>query len=170
MNPKPSIWKQIFWTKNLNPICLVPCKMAIRKLNFIYVLNFYLSPPETTFFYKTLIDAIVHYSILQLPQYKATYKIRYWNLVHTGPSEYTMFFLSLLNLLIVVSGVIAAHKDHKVLPLFSVWQKSQEGRVCVSVVVRNLCLPKQESLGSKSQRHEVENTFWREKTKVMLKQ
>lgn len=94
--------------------------MAINKLNFIYVLNFYLSPPETTFFYKTLLDAIVHYSIIQLPLYKATYKIRYKNLVHTGPSEHTMFFLSLLYLLMVVSGVIAIHKDHKVLSLLSV--------------------------------------------------
>lgn len=45
--------------------------MAIAKLNFIYVLNFYLSPPEITFSYKTLVDATVHHSIIKLPLYKA---------------------------------------------------------------------------------------------------
>lgn len=69
----------------------------------------------------------------------------------------------------VVSGVTATHKDHKALPFLLVRLISKKGKACVLVVVRNLCLPSQQSLGSESQRHETINAFGRRKPTVKLK-
>ena len=74
------------------------------------------------------------------------YKISYENLVHIGFSEHIMFFLSLLNLLMVVLRVRATHKDHIALPSFTVLTKIRgKERVNLLVVGRNFYPPKQES-------------------------
>lgn len=53
----------------------------------------------------------------------------------------------------VISRATETHKDYKALPFLSVWLKTKKGKAYVLVVVRNPCIPKQESLGSESQRH-----------------